>query len=68
MLRTENGECTADGKVTVGLASYWPCVRLQWLLHLWGAHGLSKEDEHHTDTHHGEWYSLPYLYREHYLF
>ena len=50
--------CPATGKVTIGLASHWPCIRLQWFIHLW-AQGLSKGDEHPTNTPHGVWYSLP---------
>jgi len=32
--------------------------RLKWFIHL-RAHGLSKGDEHPTNTLHGVWYSLP---------
>ena len=48
--------CPATGKVTVGLASYWPCISLKWFIHL-RAQGLSKGDEHPTNTPHGVWYS-----------
>ena len=41
----------AAGKVTVGLASQWPCMlhRLQWLMYP-GAEGLRKADEHPANT------------------
>ena len=42
--------CPATGKVTVDLASHWPCVT-KWFIHL-RAQGLSKEDEHPTNTLH----------------
>jgi len=45
--------CHTAGKVTVGLASH----RLQWFIHL-RAQGLSKGDEHPTNTAHGAWYSV----------
>jgi len=32
--------------------------RLKWFIHLW-AQGLTKEDEHPTNTPHGVRYSLP---------
>ena len=35
--------------------------RLKWFIHL-RAQGLSKGDEHPTNTPRGVWYSLPYLY------
>jgi len=53
--------CSATGKVTVGLASQWPCVTDLWFIHL-RAHGLSKGDEHTTNTPHGVWYSLPFYH------
>jgi len=33
--------------------------KLQWFIHL-RAQGLSKEDEHPTNTPHAVWYSLPF--------
>jgi len=36
------------------------CHRLKWFIHL-RAQGLSKGDEHPTNTAHGVWYSLPPL-------
>ena len=33
--------------------------RLKWFIHL-RARGLSKGDEHPTNTLHGVWYSLPF--------
>jgi len=40
--------CPATGKVTVGLASHWPCVTdLEWFIDL-QAQGLSKGGEHLT--------------------
>jgi len=39
------------GKVTIGLASHWPFVRLtgKWFIYL-RAEGLSKGDEHPINT------------------
>jgi len=48
--------CLVTGKVTVGLASHWPCVT-DFSGHL-RAQGLSKGDEHLTNTPHGVWYYL----------
>ena len=44
--------CPATGKVTVGLASHWPCITDLCFIHL-QAQGLSKGDEHPTNTLHG---------------
>ena len=33
-------------------------LRLEWFIHL-RTQGLSKEDEHPTNTPHGAWHSLP---------
>ena len=37
--------------------------RLKWFIHL-RAQGLSKGDEHPTNTPHGVWYSLPFRDRQ----
>jgi len=37
--------------------------RLEWFIHL-RAQGLSKGDEHPTNTLHGAWYSLPFYNQE----
>ena len=50
--------CPATEKATVGLASHWPCVTHRFI-HL-RAQGLSKADEHPTNTPRGVWYSLPF--------
>jgi len=49
--------CPAAGEVTVGLASHWPRVRLQWFIHL-RAHSLRKGDQHTAYTPHGVWHSF----------
>jgi len=51
--------CPATGKVTVGLASHWPCVTAVYPPI--GARP-SKGDEHPINTLHGVWYSLPAQY------
>jgi len=57
-------QCPVTGKVIVGLALHH---RLQWFIHL-RAHGLSKGDEHPTNTPHGVWYSFFYSRRQMTLF
>ena len=61
MVTVAGQRCPKTGKVTVGLASHWPCVTdFKWFISL-RAQGLSKGDEHPTSTLHGVWYSLPFL-------
>jgi len=40
--------------------------RLKWFIHL-QAEGLSKGDDHPTNSLHGVWYSLPYRYVSHFI-
>ena len=49
--------CPAAGKVTVGLASHWPCVTDQWFIRL-RTHSIRKGDEHPAYTPHGVWHSF----------
>ena len=42
LVPVEGRWCPAAGKVTVGLASHWLCVRLKWFIHL-QAYGLDRE-------------------------
>ena len=44
--------CSVAGKVTVGLASHWPCITDLWFIHL-RAH--RKGDEHPTNALDGVW-------------
>jgi len=46
---------------SVGVASQWPCVRLQWFIHL-QSHGLRKGDEHPAYTPRGVWHSFTFTY------
>ena len=51
--------CSAAGKVTVGLASHWPCVTDFSGLSTYGLNGHGKGDEHPPMLHTGAWSTLP---------
>ena len=59
-MRVKRRWCPAAGKVTVGLASHWPCVGDFSDLSAYGAQSLRNWDEH-PNTPHGVWLILPYL-------
>ena len=52
--------CDWEGKRRSGIALAMR-HELKWFIHL-QAQGLSKGDEHPTNTLHGLWYSLPFTY------
>ena len=51
--------CLAAGKVTVGLASHWPCVTDNSGITTYGLTGLRKGDEHPAYTPVAVWHTLP---------